>query len=573
MKGLSTTVVEVNDEEDESQDAPHGTARISTLKTGAIVAAASRLDEAELVNDVLAKLNRERFNTRETFATQENELHRARLAVEETSHACDALERDLKRDKEKYEFLDHARMYTEDLLDCLEAKLPAIESLEKRLRGSIETCALRRRSAFQSIETTRRSRAADQLSTLGRSWTPPQLAINHSLLLPGEDHLALLQEIEKSRERRRESFPPVTAIVASPAGAAISEANMDGWSSDEDADAASAVASGLGVLDWNSELDREEMEIQQEAATVFVDAEDCFHELHIIYRHFLEWERRDSSTYEQSYIQMCLSTIFGPLIRLQLIGWQPLEQDSIHNISWRQALSDTRQAFSETVHETDEIVGKTRALISELNCTVVAPRLVHCISHSWDPFSLRQSSNLARLVREVCDDARSIIDKVENGDMVKSGIQELLVAVAMRLEGTADNVCIPPCVSENSSLDPVSADARRCLWRVLKFLRVVTLWIDVLDSVALQQLMGNILSGHVLPYLRLHLSVASHSWEMPLAAVESAVRSIPENWLYRNADGLLPLCSMGLCAFVSVDLIHALPAEHQERLRQWLPLG
>lgn len=53
-----------------------------------------------------------------------------------------------------------------------------------------------------------------------------------------------------------------------------------------------------------------------------------FHSLDFIKSHFEVWRRDFADSYRDAYIGLCLPKLFNPLVRLQLITWNPLE------VSW-----------------------------------------------------------------------------------------------------------------------------------------------------------------------------------------------------------------------------------------------
>lgn len=50
-----------------------------------------------------------------------------------------------------------------------------------------------------------------------------------------------------------------------------------------------------------------------------------FHSLDYIKSHFEVWRKEYANTYRDAYIGLCLPKLFNPLVRLQLITWNPLE--------------------------------------------------------------------------------------------------------------------------------------------------------------------------------------------------------------------------------------------------------
>lgn len=65
--------------------------------------------------------------------------------------------------------------------------------------------------------------------------------------------------------------------------------------------------------------------IIRESKKVFEDVVEDFHSLDYIKSHFEVWRKEYANTYRDAYIGLCLPKLFNPLVRLQLITWNPLE--------------------------------------------------------------------------------------------------------------------------------------------------------------------------------------------------------------------------------------------------------
>lgn len=65
--------------------------------------------------------------------------------------------------------------------------------------------------------------------------------------------------------------------------------------------------------------------IFNESKKVFEDVVEDFHSLDYIKSHFEVWRRDYAECYREAYISLCLPKLFNPLVRLQLITWNPLE--------------------------------------------------------------------------------------------------------------------------------------------------------------------------------------------------------------------------------------------------------
>lgn len=65
--------------------------------------------------------------------------------------------------------------------------------------------------------------------------------------------------------------------------------------------------------------------IIRECKKVFEDVVEDFHSLDCIKSHFEVWRGEYADCYRDAYIGLCLPKLFNPLVRLQLITWNPLE--------------------------------------------------------------------------------------------------------------------------------------------------------------------------------------------------------------------------------------------------------
>ena len=58
---------------------------------------------------------------------------------------------------------------------------------------------------------------------------------------------------------------------------------------------------------------------------VFSDVVDDFCDLNIIKTRFEQWKFTQSNSYTEAYVSLCLTKIFTPYVRQELIYWNPLE--------------------------------------------------------------------------------------------------------------------------------------------------------------------------------------------------------------------------------------------------------
>lgn len=69
---------------------------------------------------------------------------------------------------------------------------------------------------------------------------------------------------------------------------------------------------------------------------MFCDVQEDFWEVKKVLSRFNEWRVAFSESYHSAYISLCLPKLLNPLIRLQLLGWNPLQVRYIHTnlVQW-----------------------------------------------------------------------------------------------------------------------------------------------------------------------------------------------------------------------------------------------
>lgn len=69
-------------------------------------------------------------------------------------------------------------------------------------------------------------------------------------------------------------------------------------------------------------------DIKRDAEHLFDDVVEEYCSISSILQRFREWRERAVRSYGQAYIPMCLPQLLAPLIRLQMLTWNPLEVSS-----------------------------------------------------------------------------------------------------------------------------------------------------------------------------------------------------------------------------------------------------
>ena len=73
---------------------------------------------------------------------------------------------------------------------------------------------------------------------------------------------------------------------------------------------------------------------------VFSDVKDEFSDLSSIKNHLEQWKFSFPTSYSQAYLSLCLPKLFSPFVRLELLSWNPLADESVtlEDCQWFQVL-------------------------------------------------------------------------------------------------------------------------------------------------------------------------------------------------------------------------------------------
>jgi len=105
--------------------------------------------------------------------------------------------------------------------------------------------------------------------------------------------------------------------------------HADGMSSDDE----------MSSLD-QSTLGKVRQDVENQARTVMSDVVEEFSSLDCVCERLEQWRDEDMPAYIDAFAPMCLPKIFSPLVRLQLLFWNPLtEHNNIETMPWYKTLA------------------------------------------------------------------------------------------------------------------------------------------------------------------------------------------------------------------------------------------
>lgn len=197
----------------------------------------------------------------------------------------------------QYRFYQELRGFCVDFVECMDEKVPQIVDLEKRVQivmSRFKTSLIERRR--QDVRDQ-----AKELSDQAARYSGKKVADD-------EERVRRAAEREGRRTRRRRDRERANLL----------EAHLDGMSSDDE------------VPDQEQTQYKEQLqEVLEDSRVVFDDTTDEFCDIRSVLRRFNEWKRNDIVAYKDAYVSVCVPKIVGPLIRVQLLTWNPFEESAM----------------------------------------------------------------------------------------------------------------------------------------------------------------------------------------------------------------------------------------------------
>lgn len=213
-----------------------------------------------------------------------------------------------------YRFYQEFKIYVEDLIECLNEKVPVINVLEERVfnvTSKYSKMLIERRR--QDVRD--QAKEVTDLKTVKKS---PE----------DEERVRRAAEREGRRTRRRRNREKLN----------MNENHNEGMSSDEE-------VPDIELLQYRESLGK----IKQEASVVFEDVSEEYCQLPLILEKFEGWKKKDLNAYKESFFHLCLPKIVNVFIRWHLIMWNPLEKsEDIEKMEWYHPLAFYAKADNET---------------------------------------------------------------------------------------------------------------------------------------------------------------------------------------------------------------------------------
>ncbi|NWX47962.1 GCFC2 factor, partial [Steatornis caripensis] len=94
-----------------------------------------------------------------------------------------------------------------------------------------------------------------------------------------------------------------------------------------------------------TEFQKSKDNVLEDSRKIFEDVHADFCDIRKILLKFQEWKEKFPDTYCDAYISFCLPKLLNPLIRFQLINWNPLENSmELEEMPWFRAIEEFSDA-------------------------------------------------------------------------------------------------------------------------------------------------------------------------------------------------------------------------------------
>eukprot|EP01105_Mastigella_eilhardi_P006312 TRINITY_DN1792_c0_g6_i1.p1 TRINITY_DN1792_c0_g6~~TRINITY_DN1792_c0_g6_i1.p1 ORF type:complete len:469 (-),score=120.69 TRINITY_DN1792_c0_g6_i1:84-1490(-) len=228
-------------------------------------------------------------------------------------------------------------------------------------------------------------------------------------------------------------------------------------------------------------------ELLNQCGALFEDVQEEFKSIPHIKKIFEEWKTKYYDSYKQAYCALSIPSVFSPLVRRELLGWDPLGDVSFSAMDWYKTLIDF--GVMKELDASDEDLNLIPLLVKSL----VLPRARHAIAHCWDPLSSLQTAKARALLSELLDYV----------DASAPALKEIFSAALVAMHDAVEKR-VHLQLPSGGRRNPGSGDVHlRQLWSSCKLLKNVLSWSDLVETSSLQHLsLDTLLNGRIVPFVR-----------------------------------------------------------------------
>ncbi|XP_017273664.1 PAX3- and PAX7-binding protein 1 [Kryptolebias marmoratus] len=377
---------------------------------------------------------------------------------------------------DQYKFLQEMRGYVGDLLECFSEKVPAVLELEAAMHQLLRQRASR-------LVQRRQDDIKDESSEFASLSNKAVMAPNLDSF--GRDRAAFQEHSRQRRIAEREARRTRRRQAREQTGKRAE--HKEGLSSDDE-------ETSTDITSFNMERDR----IIRESKKIFEDVVEDFHSLDCIKSRFEMWRREYPDCYRDAYIGLCLPKLFNPLVRLQLITWNPLQEPcpNFEYMLWFESLLFYGFEEHTTLQKEDGDIGLLPAIVEK----VILSKLTVLAEQVWDPLSSSQTARLVGFIHRLIEGYPTVL----HGD--NRYTHELLKTIVLRTRRILDEDVFLPLYPKNVMENKNSGAYlfyQRQFWSCVKLLGNILQWDGILSYSCLKDLaLDSTLNRYILSALQ-----------------------------------------------------------------------
>lgn len=364
-----------------------------------------------------------------------------------------------------FKFYKSMKIYVENLIDCLNEKIISIQEIESAMHALL----LKQAMIFMKRRQDELKHESTYLQQLSRK---AEASTNRGLDVD-EKTQWIFEEIESRRAQRRQA----RALSGNCT-------HQEGMSSDDELSSADTV-----------DFQKSRGDILQNHKKIFEDVHDDFCNIQNILLKFQQWREKFPDSYYEAFISLCIPKLLNPLIRFQLIDWNPLKFDSIglKQMPW---FTSIKEFIDSSMEDSKKKNSSDKKILSAVINKAVIPRLSDFVEFIWDPLSTSQTTSLIRQCKMILEEHSTC----ENED--SKGKQDLLKRIVLRMKkAIEDDVFIPlyPLSAIENRTSPHAKFQERQFWSGLKLFHNILLWNGLIPEDTLQELgLGKLLNRYLI---------------------------------------------------------------------------
>ncbi|XP_030637997.1 intron Large complex component GCFC2 [Chanos chanos] len=396
---------------------------------------------------------------REVHRAREAELRRIQFEIESSKESLEGLENGSA--DEQLRFYRSMNVFTHNLVECLSEKMALINSVELDMHtlyfDQTEALLSQRRTAVR-------------------------------------EESARLQKLSYN-----------TDSCSNGDAVEVSKPTTDSLAGSSEEDWGRVPADMEPTPEQEAELQNKRADILKRSRDIFADVQEDFFNVKKILSRFNEWRVSFPDSYNNAYISLCLPKLLSPLIRHQLIGWNPLkvEGEDFEALPWYSAVETF--CHGQGFEESEKMDRKTLPGIIE---KAILPKVQGFVEFVWDPLSWQQSQCLASLCKRLQDDY-----SIFSGELSKTA-KAFMEAVTLRLRSAVDDDVFIPLYPKKFLEDRTSPQFKfqnQQFWSAVKLLSIFALWDGLVPDHVLKELALDKLLNRYLMMTLLNESSLPHS--------------------------------------------------------------